>query len=339
MERWTALRPLRLGVLLAITAVGLSACGGDDPGITVYSGRAKGLVGPLYERFTKDTGIKVSVRYGESAELAAQIAEEGKRSPADVFFSQDAGALGALAKRGLLSRLPREEVGAVDARFQGRDQRWMGVSGRARVIIANRMKVPPAEVPTSVFSVTDPKWKGRLAIAPTNASFQAFVTAMRVKVGDARAREWLTALKANDPRIYEGNAPIVRAVNDGQVDLGLVNHYYLYELAKEIGQDKVVAENHFLTGGDPGALVNVSGVGILEDSGGDKDAITFVRYLVSPPAQRYFAEATFEYPLIAAVAAAPQVPPLSNIQAPDIDLSDLAGLEQTLAMLREVGLL
>lgn len=333
------MRRLWLATVIATLATGLAACGGEDSGITVYSGRAKALVGPLFQRFTKDTGIKVSVRYGEGAELAAQIAEEGKRSPADVFVSQDAGALGALAKRRLLSRLPDEELDKVDARFRAKDGTWVGISGRARVIVANRQKVPGPEVPTGVLSLTEAKWRGRFAIAPTNASFQAFVTAMRVQAGDDSTRAWLAALKANEPRIYEGNALIVRAVNDGQVDLGLANHYYLYELGKEIGQDKLVAENHFPPEDDPGALVNVAGVGILESSKGNKDATAFVRYLLSPPAQRHFAETTFEYPLVEGVPAAPEVPPLSQVPSPDIDLSDLAGLEETLAMLREVGLL
>ena len=332
-------RRVGLAVVLATLALGLVACSDNDSGITIYSGRAKALVGPLFQRFTKDTGIEVSVRYGESAELAAQIAEEGKRSPADVFVSQDAGALGALAKRRLLSRLTEEDLGKVDRRFRARDGTWIGFSGRARVIVANRQKVPGTEVPTGVLSLTDAKWKGRLAIAPTNGSFQAFVTAMRLRLGEERTRAWLAAVKANDPRIYEGNALIVRAVNDGQVDVGLANHYYLHELAKEIGQDKVVAENHFPPESDPGALVNVAGVGILEASGGKKDATALVRYLLDTSGQRYFAETTFEYPLLDGVPAAPGVPPLSQIPSPDIDLSDLAGLEQTLALLREVGLL
>jgi iron(III) transport system substrate-binding protein len=331
--------PLRAVAVLIVAVAGLSGCGGDDSGITVYSGRARALIGPLYERFTEDTGIEVKVRYGESAELAAQIAEEGGRSPADVFFSQDAGALGALSKRDLLATLPGEELDKVDVHFRARNGTWVGVSGRARVVVVNRQKVPAAEVPNSVSAFTEPKWRGRFGIAPANASFQAFVTAMRVRLGDDRTREWLTAVKANQPKIYEGNALIVRAVNDGQIDAGLVNNYYLPELAKEIGPDRIVAENHFLPKEDPGALVNVAGVGVLRSSKDDKEAIALVRYLLSRPAQEYFAGTTFEYPLATGVAPAPGIPPLSSIPNPGIDLSDLAGVEQTLAMLREVGLL
>lgn len=335
------MRPAVFAVLLSITA---TACGSDgnsasEGEITVYSGRNKNLVGPLLERFTKDTGIKVSVRYADSASLAAQLAEEGSRSPADAFFSQDAGALGALAKRGLLGPAPPEALQAVDSRYRSRDGTWVGVSGRARVIVYNPGKVPEGEVPKSVFELTDPKWKGRVAIAPTNASFQSFVTAMRIQAGDDRTRDWLRGIKANEPRSFPGNQPVVEAVDKGEVDLGLVNHYYLFERKASIGADKVVAKNAFTVNGDPGALINVAGVGVLKSTKSPANAATFVRYLLDAEAQRYFAEETHEYPLAAGVAAPAEITPLSEIQGPDIDLSDLDTLEQTLTMIRESGLL
>jgi iron(III) transport system substrate-binding protein len=313
-----------------------------DPGpnrITVYSGRNEALIKPLLEQFTRDTGVEVSVRYGDSATLAAQLAEEGSRSPADVFLSQDAGALGALSKRGQFAPAPAEAVRAVDARFRARDNTWVGVSGRARVILFNPTKVPEAEVPRSVFDLTDPKWKGRVGYAPTNASFQAFVTGMRVQAGEARTKEWLNGFKANDPKTYTGNGPTVAAVDEGQVDLGLVNHYYIYERIKNLGQDKVVAKNSFTTNGDPGALINVAGVGILKSTKAPAASTRFVNYLLGQSAQQYFAEKTFEYPLLAGVPTAPNLPTLSQIQSPNIDLSSLDTLEQTLVMIREAGLL
>lgn len=339
------------GLLLGVMVLGAAACGDDDPTpagsgttgtgdrkITVYSGRNEALIGRLIEDFKRDTGVDVAVRYGESAELAAQIVEEGDNSPADVFFSQDAGALGALSGRGLLAPGPALAQ-SVDARFRSTDDTWTGVSARARVIVVNREKVPDDQVPTSVFALTEPRWKGKVGFAPTNASFQSFVTGMRVQVGEERTRKWLTDLKANDPKIYGNNLLTVKAVNDGEVDLGLVNHYYLYEIIKELGADKVKAENHFTTGGDPGALVNVAGVGILMSSKVQPLAEEFATYLLSEKGQRYFAENTFEYPLIAGVPTAADLPPLDKIQSPDIDLSDLSSLEQTLALLKDTGLL
>lgn len=346
-------RKVRLlsGLLLAVMVLGAAACGDDDPTpagsgttvdgdrkITVYSGRNEMLVGQLIEDFKRDTGIDVAVRYGESAELAAQIVEEGDNSPADVFFSQDAGALGALSGRGLLAPAPAVAQ-SIDARFRSTDDTWMGVSARARVIVVNREKVPDDQVPSSVFALTEPRWKGKVGIAPTNASFQSFVTGMRVQAGEERTRKWLVDLKANDPKIYGNNLLTVRGVNDGEVDLGLVNHYYLYEIVKELGADKVKAENHFTTGGDPGALVNVAGVGILKSSKAKPLADEFASYLLGEKAQHYFAEKTYEYPLIPGVPTAEGLPTLDQIESPAIDLSDLSSLEQTLALLKDTGLL
>lgn len=342
---------MRLAAAAAVAlALGVAGCGsdrpdgaidsgGDRPKLTVYSGRNEALVGPLLKMFTKDTGIEVSVRYADSASLAAQLVEEGSRSPADVFFSQDAGALGALSKRGLLAELAPEALDAVDARYRSKDGTWVGVSGRARVIVYNPQKVPEAEVPKSVFDLADPKWKGRIAVAPTNASFQSFVTAMRIQAGDERTKEWLRALKANDPVTFPGNQPVVEAVDKGQADLGLANHYYLYERAAAIGQDKLVARNAFTTNGDPGALVNVAGVGILKSAKAATSAAAFVAYLQGAAAQTYFAEETHEYPLSGGVPTAEGLVPLTEIQSPDIDLSDLADLEGTLKIMQQAGVL
>jgi len=327
-------------VLVAVLLAGASvACSSDDADITVYSGRSEAQVKPLIEQFTDESGLKVSVRYGASAELAAQIAEEGANSRADLFWSQDAGALGAVGRHGLLAPAPAEAAASVEPRFKAADGTWVGVSGRARVVVYNSAKVPAAELPASVFALTDPKWRGRIAIAPTNASFQAFVTAMRLQAGEDRTRAWLQGIRANEPRTYESNDLIVGAVNDGQVDLGLVNHYYLFQLGNEIGMDKLVARNHFTSGGDPGALVNVAGVAILRSSDAQAEAGRLVSFLLSPPAQRHFAQRNFEYPLIDGVAALPSLTPLDQIDSPDVDLAQLDRLEESLRLLREVGLL
>ena len=326
-------------LFVPLLATALASCSSGDEGITLYSGRAEVQVKPILAEFTKATGIKVRARYGASAELAAQIAEEGSRTRADVFWAQDAGALGSVDRHGMFGAVPAEALASVDRRFRADDGNWIGISGRARVVVYNSRKLQPADLPTSVFQLTDPKWKGRIGIAPTNGSFQAFVTAMTIEVGEARAREWLQGIKANEPRTFEDNALIVRAANEGQVDLGLVNHYYLYQLAAEIGQDKLVARNHFTAAGDPGSLVNVAGVGILKTSKKAADAARFVQYLLSPEAQHHFAERNFEYPLIQGVSPIDGLRPLNDVHGPDLDLSALGDLEHTLDLLRQVGLL
>jgi iron(III) transport system substrate-binding protein len=335
-------------VLSVATVVAVSACGGDEfdsgkPGdktITVYSGRAESLVGPVLEKFTQSSGITVKVRYGTTAQMAAQLAEEGDKSPADVFFAQDAGALGAVAKEGLFAALPSDVLGKVPAAYRARSGGWIGVTGRSRVLVYNADLVPAATLPKSVFDLTDPAWRGKVGLAPTNGSFQALVTALWVQHGDAKAKQFLTDLKANQPQIRENNIQIVSDVNDGKVAAGLVNHYYLFGLAKEKGTaaSQLKAKHHFLPEGDTGALVNVAGVGVLKKAADDPDARAFVEYMVGTEAQTHFAEQTYEYPMIAGVATAPGLPALNSLATPDIDLNDLDTLDATIAMIKEVGL-
>ncbi|MPZ89128.1 MAG: extracellular solute-binding protein [Nitriliruptorales bacterium] len=305
--------------------------------LTVYSGRSEELVGPLLERFTEDSGIEVDVRYGDTAELAAQILEEGDNTPADVFFGQDAGALGALAGDGALAELPQELLDQVDERFRATDDTWVGASGRARVIVHNTDTIPEDEVPDSVLELTEPEYAGRVGWAPTNGSFQAFVTAMRVELGDDAAREWLEGMIANDTPVFENNTAIVEAVGRGEIDFGLVNHYYLYQFLNEDPAFPVA--NSLPEGGDLGALVNVAGAGVLATTDQPGAAEEFVAYLLSDDAQTYFVEETSEYPLTGAEEAPEGLPPLEELDTPDVDLADLADLEGTLDLLRETGAL
>ncbi|MBA2359012.1 MAG: extracellular solute-binding protein, partial [Actinobacteria bacterium] len=216
------------GALLALAP----GCGdGADGGsLTVYSGREQEIVEPLFERFQEATGIEIEVRYGESAELAATIAEEGGNSPADVFFAQDAGTLGFLAAEGRLTRLPQALLDRVQRPYRDPGGRWVGTSGRARVVAYNTEELSEADLPDSILDFADPRWKGKIGLPPTNASFQAFVTAMRLTLGEGRTREWLDAIKRNEPKFYEKNLPVVEAIAAGEVEVGFVNHYYLYLL-------------------------------------------------------------------------------------------------------------
>ena len=311
----------------------------SEEALVVYSGRNETLIAPLLEMFTAETGIEVTARYGDSAELAAQILEEGDRAPASVFLAQDAGALGALQNAGRLETLTDAELEQVPAEFRSAEGQWVGVSGRARVLVYNTDLVAEADLPDSVFDLIDPAYAGKVAFAPTNASFQAFVTGLRVSAGEDEAKQFLTDFKANDPQAYDKNGLIVDAVANGEIPFGLVNHYYLYEKASEAGGlDALKVRNHFFSGGDPGALVNVAGVGVLTGKS-DARSAAFVDYLLGQEAQTFFAEETFEYPLVEGVATAAEgVPTLDSIQNPDVDLSDLASLDQTLVLLDEVGL-
>jgi iron(III) transport system substrate-binding protein len=305
--------------------------------VTVYSGRSEELVGPLLADFTEATGIEVEARFGDTAEMANLILTEGENSPADVFFAQDAGALGAVAEQGLLAPLSEEILGAVDERFKSPTGEWVGVSGRARVVVYNTDTLSETDLPDSIFDFTDPAWSGRIGWAPTNGSFQSFVTALREIEGEDRAREWLEGIQANEPSVYEGNNPALDAVIAGEVDVAFINHYYLMQRLVE--DPDAAAANYFLTDGDPGALVNVAGAGILNTAENDEAAREFVEFLLSQQAQEYFATETKEYPLIEGVEPDAEMPPLGEIGTPDIDLSDLSDLEGTLELLQEVGIL
>jgi iron(III) transport system substrate-binding protein len=331
---------LALGALLAAALAvwpGAPPTAAQGGTLTVYSGRAESLIGPLLASYREASGMDVRVRYGDTAELAATIVEEGSNSPADVFFAQDAGALGALDTRGLLRRLPEDLIQKVPPQFRSPVGDWVGVSGRARVIVYNPTLVNEADLPDTVLGLTDPRWRGKIGWAPTNGSFQAFVTAMRATEGDAATRAWLQGMRANNARNYNANPAIVQAVANGEIEVGLVNHYYLYNLQRDRGA--MNARNYYPRAGGPGAMINVAGVGILNSSRNVPAAERFVGFLLSPVAQQYFSERTFEYPLAEGVAPSAELPSLASIPHPNIDLNSLRDLEGTLRMLQDLGIL
>ena len=332
----------RLLLATALTALAaLSGCGfgsGGDGELTVYSGRQQDLVGPLLERYAKEEGVDIKVRYGGTPELAATINEEGDNSPADVFLSQDAGALGSLQKEGRLSELGQDLLDRVDPRFRSRTGDWVGVSGRARIVAFDKRALRRSELPASVLGLTAERWKGKVGWAPTNASFQSFVTALRRTEGEGAAEDWLRAMKDNDAQVYENNVAIRDAVANGEIEVGLINHYYVAEAVAEEGDDYPVGVFE-PPGGDPGALVNVAGAAVIDGTEHGDAARDFIAFLLSREGQEYFAEETKEYPLAAGVRAEAGLLPLDSIQQPDVDLSDLDDLEGTVDLLEETGVL
>jgi iron(III) transport system substrate-binding protein len=327
-----------IALVALVAGCGGNGGGGSDTNLTVYSGREEELVAPLFDRFERQTGIDVDVRYADSAELAATIAEEGDNSPADVFFAQDPGSLGAVEQEGLLAELPDEILDRVPDRFRDPDGHWVGTSGRARVVAYNTEELTPDELPDSILGYTDPKWKGKIGLPPTNASFQAFVSAMVLTRGEERTRAWLEGIKANEPKLYEKNTPVVEAVAAGEIEVGFVNHYYLY-LVKEEQPDAPVA-NDFLPGTDPGALVSVAGAAILEGAEHEDAAERFLEFLLSNAGQRFYVDEAeeAEYPLVEGIEPKAGLPPLGQLQGPRIQLDALGPqLEKTLELLNEVG--
>lgn len=304
--------------------------------LTVYSGRSEEFIAPFFAAWEKESGIKLNIRYGDSAELAAQILEEGKNSPADLFLSQDAGSLGAVSEAGLFTKLPDSVATQIESKYIAGNRSWVGVTGRARVFAYRPGAV--ATIPQSVADLTKSAYNGKVGIAPSNASFQAFVTALINEKGENFAEQWLKGIKSNGAKIYLKNSAIVEAIDKGEIDLGLVNHYYVWEVSQALGR-KINAEIGFFTPGDIGNLVNVSGVGIFATSEKSDAASKLINYLTSETVQLRFVEETHEYALIPGVKSPDGLPALAKIGAPQVDLSSLEKVQRTQELLIKVGLL
>jgi iron(III) transport system substrate-binding protein len=342
-----AARTLALPVALALASVIAAGCGdageaesGDDPGpegITIYSGRIAPLIGPAIDMHEAAVGRDIQVRFGDSAQLATTLIEEGDGSPADVFFSQDAGALEAVGAEGLLTELPPDILHEVPPRFRAGEGNWVGISARSRVIAYDGRELSPEDLPSSVLDLTDPEWEDRVGWAPTNASLQAYVSALRAREGEDIARQWLEGMVANGVQAYESNTPIRDAIAAGEIDVGLINHYYVAQAKAEQGSDYPV-DVHFPPN-DLGSLVNVAGIGILESSERKDEALEFIRFLLGKRGQGYFVESSKEYPVVAGMPQPDGVPPLERLPSPEFDLGDLGDLEETLALMQETGAL
>jgi iron(III) transport system substrate-binding protein len=328
-------------LILVASACGSSGSNSDsteqaaDTRLIIYSGRSEELVKGLFDAFTAETGITVDARYGDSGEMAALLLTEGSSSPADVFFSQDAGALGAVEN--LLTALPEQNLSIVDSQYSASSGKWVGVTGRVRVVVYNPSLAPTP--PNTIDGLLDPQWSGKIGFAPTNASWQSFVTALRVLRGEEAAEKWLTAFAKNKPVAFEKNGAVRDAVNAGEVSLGLVNHYYLLEKIAAEGASAVTAKNQFMAAGDVGGLVNVAGAGILSSAKHTGAAQKFIDFLQSEIAAEYFRTKTWEYVLTKGATQAEGIPAFSDLKAPSIDLSNLKSLDVTQELLQKVGLL
>jgi len=329
-------------VVVALFATILTGCSSSDEQatdvteLTVYSGRSEEFIAPFFAQWEAQSGITLNIRYGDSAELAAQILEEGSNSPADLFLSQDAGSLGAVAEAGLFTQLSAEIASAIPATYVAANRNWVGVTGRARVFAyaPDRVKV----LPQSVTDLTNSQYKNQIGIAPTNASFQAFLTALIENKGVDFAKNWLKALQANGVKIYAKNSAIVEAIDKGEISIGLVNHYYIWEVSEGLGR-AINVKNGFFATGDLGNLINVSGAGVLASSKKYAAAEDLINFLTSAASQAKFVSDTHEYSLISGAAAPAGVPALDQIGAPAVDLATLKNIKATQDLLIEVGLL
>jgi iron(III) transport system substrate-binding protein len=333
---------LAAGLLLTLALMALapvSAQGGAET-LVLYSGRNEELIQPIIDQFVAETGVQVDVRYGNTAGLANQILEEGDATPADVYLGQDAGALGALANAGALAVLPSDVLDRVPDIFRDPAGQWVGLSGRARLVIYNPVLLEESglELPASILDLTDPVYSGVVGWAPANASFQTNVTALRLLIGEDETAAWLSGMVDNGAVSFgSSNGNLHRAVISGEVILGVSNHYYLFNFLNEDPNAPIA--HHYFPAGDPGSLLNVSGIGVLASSEQPGLAQRLVLYLLGNSAQQYFADSTYEYPVVDGIAVNELLVPLSEIEPPALNLSDLHDLQTTIELIEASGAL
>ncbi len=340
--------PILLLLLVALTLVFLASCDGKgaaenpvgataaSPGsLVVYAARNEQLVGPIIEEFGRLTGIEVAMKYGGTSEMATTLLEEGKYSRADVFYTRDPGGLGVVAD--MFAALPDDLLELVPAWARSSEGNWVGITARARVAAYNTSRLSEEDLPDSISGFTDPQWEGRIGWSPTSGPTQTMFTAMRLLWGEDKTREWLEGIQANKPTVYPNHTATVAGVGVGEVDVGFVNHYYLYRFFQEEGEGFPVRNYHFRASGDPGNLVMITGAGLLETARNRENGEKLLRFLLSKVAQQYFAEQAFDYPLVDGVVLHSSLRPLSELNMPDIDMEDLSDIKGTLALLRDVG--
>ena len=341
---------IRSRALAAIAATALAcalltACGGSsggsDDSITLFNGQHQQTTNELVAAFEKQTGIHVNVRSDDEDVLANQLALQGQNSPADVFFTENSPPLEFLAEKHLLSAVPSSTFGSIPSRYSSSQRDWIAVSGRVSVLVYNPSLIPASQLPTSVLQLADPKYKGKLALAPGETDFQPIVTSVLHAYGEARTLTWLRAIKANAAgHTLSDNEILVSDVNRGLVGFGLINQYYWYRLRSEIGAGAVHSQIVHFAPHDPGYVIDVSGAAVLKSSKHQADAERFLAFLVSKKGQEIIAHSSsYEYPLLAGVKASSAETPFSQLQPNSISIGELGDGATAIKLLQRVGLL
>jgi iron(III) transport system substrate-binding protein len=308
-----------------------------DGTLTLYNAQHQSLMTALLDGFTKETGITVRVRSGEDAELANLLVQEGTASPADVFVTENSPAMGLVDGKGGFAKLDAATLAQVPARFAAADGDWVGFAARSTVLV-HRKALAAALVPASIMDLARPEWKDRIGFSPAGADFQAIVSAVVALKGADAAQAWLKGLKAN-AKVYQGNIAVMQAVNSGEIDAGIIYHYYWYRDQAESGQDSANTALHYFGHQDPGAFLSVSGAGVLKSTQHPVEAQKLVKYLTGTNGQRLLSQNdALEYSIASKVPANPALKPLSSLQPPDVPVSDLNG-PQVVDLMQQAGLL
>lgn len=310
----------------------------DPTALVVYNAQHETLTQAWADAFSKQSGIKVQLRNGDDLEMANQLVAEGSDSPADVFITENSPGMNVVEKAGLFQDVEAGTSSQIPAQYSPSTHKWVGVAARSTVFVYNKAKVAQAALPKSLMDLADPSWKGRWAASPSGADFQAIISAMYELKGADATRSWLTAMK-NDAKIYKGNSTVMKAVNAGEIDGGVIYHYYWYGDQAKTKENSKNTALHYFGGSDPGAFVSVSGAGVLASSHKKQQAQQFLKFITSAAGQRVVADTVLEYPLVATSSQNNKsLKPLATLQAPVVDPAKLNSVAVS-DLMTEVGLL
>lgn len=333
---------MRHSLLLAAAylAFGTGLAHAAPPTLTIYAAQHPQVEAFLTNAFTKKTGIPVKLHQGEGPEIAAQILEEGSSSPADIFFTENSPELNLLDEKGLLAPVDPKTLAEVPAEYNAADGNWLGVLARENVLAYNPAKISESALPASLMDLSQPQWKDKIGIAPSDGDFLPLVSAVIKEKGKDAALAWLKGLKTN-AKIYEDDEGVAAAVAHGDVAAGVINNYYWYRLETQLGPKGIHSKIYHFGNGDLGGLVNVSGAGILKSSKHQKEAQEFLAFLVSKQAQEMLgkSDVDFEYPLRPGVPPNKALRPFNELQPPAIKASDLGDDQEAGQLLQEAGLI
>lgn len=325
-------------VISSVFAASAASAATNDDGIVVYNAQHENLTKSWVDEFTKETGIKVTLRNGGDTELGNQLVQEGKVSPADVFLTENSPAMTLVDNANLFAPLDADTLKQVPAQFRPAHGRWIGIAARSTVFVYNPTKISAAQLPASIMDLAKPEWKGRWAASPSGADFQAIVSAMLTLKGEKATLDWLKAMKTNFVP-YKGNSTVLKAVNAGQIDGGVIYHYYYFVDQAKTGENSKNTQLHYFKHQDPGAFVSISGGGVLASSKHQKQAQAFIKWITGKTGQDMLRTNTaFEYAVGEGAASNAKLVPLNQLDAPKVEPSALNS-KKVSELMTEAGLL
>jgi len=336
--RATVAASMAVALGAAASACGSAGSAGDSRSITVYNAQHESLTKAETDAFTAQTGIKVTLRNGDDSEMSNQIVQEGAASPADVFLTENSPGMTLVDSKGLFAKVDQATRDQVPAQYTAGDGAWVGWAARSTVLPYNPTKLTPQQLPASIMDLAQPQWKGKIGISPSGADFQAIVSAVVQLKGDDAALGWLKGLKAN-AKLYQGNTSVMKAVNSGEIEAGVIYHYYWFGDQAESGANSQNVQLKYFKNQDPGAFVSVSGAGVLKSSKHQEAAQKLVAFLTSQKGQQILSDSdAFEYSIASGVAANPKLVPLAELNPPKVDVSALNG-PKVVDLMRQSGLI